>query len=113
MLDPSQYRRLQKDIEGFTEEKVNPFPIPSRYGGDAPDNDLSQHEGDGTFDIRTTSKEDAEMLYQQHQQQQMEQERDVLGNDQPEFSEETKSEPHLTEERSKQIESFTLITHWR
>ena len=67
--------------------------MPVRYGGTAPDNDLSQHEGDGTFDIRTTSKEDAEKLYEMHQQQQMEQANDVLQGEQPVVSEEIKGEP--------------------
>lgn len=80
LLDPAEFQRIDKAIEGFSQASVNPFAIPTKYGGTAPDNDLTQHEGDGTFDIRTTSKEDAEMIYQQHQDQQLQQEQanDVL-----------------------------------
>lgn len=88
LLEPSEFQIIDKPVEGFDQPLVNPFAVPQRYGGTAPDNDLTQHEGDGTFDIRTTSKEQAEELYQQHQNQENSQADDVLQSDQPAVVEE-------------------------
>lgn len=80
LLDPSQFEQLEKPVEGFSDVCVNPFPIPKRYGGSAADNDLNAARPEGeTFDIRTTSKEDAQKIYEEHQKKQDELEQQKLG----------------------------------
>ena len=74
LMDPSEFSKVEKQVEGFEDPLTNPFPIPQRYGGTGADNDLTKKEEDGTFDIRTTSKEDAEKIYEEHQKQQEQQE---------------------------------------
>lgn len=84
LLDPSQFQQLEKPVDGFEDACVNPFPIPQRYGGTGADNDLNAARPEGeTFDIRTTSKEDAQKIYEQHQQKQDELEQQKLGQSKP------------------------------
>lgn len=74
LIEPSEFSLVDKPVEGFTDPPVNPFPIPQRYGGSAPDNDLSQHHGDGTFDIKNISAAEAQKTYEEIQQKQEENE---------------------------------------
>lgn len=66
-MDPSEFSMIDQKIEGIEEDPVQGFPVPSRYGGYAQDNDPSQRESDGTFDIRTTSAAEAQKIYEDSQ----------------------------------------------
>lgn len=75
LLDPKEFKAIEKFVEGMDDYPVNPFAIPKSYGGDAEDFDPSQKQHNGeTFDIRTTSAADAQKIYEDHQRRQEEEE---------------------------------------
>ena len=44
LLDPSEFKLIEKSIEGFDEKPVFVFPYPERYGGTVDDNAIHLNE---------------------------------------------------------------------
>jgi hypothetical protein len=58
LLDPSQFEQVEKPVDGFGDESVNPFPAPRRYGGTGPDNETSANRTGGEGDFFNAQNDD-------------------------------------------------------
>ena len=80
-MDPNDFSPFEQTIEGMDELPVNPFPFPQKYGGSGIDNDLSKKGESEVFDIRNTSAAEAQKIYEDHQQQQVTDQPQDMGDD--------------------------------
>lgn len=106
LLDPSEFEIVRQEVEDMYVKPSQPFAIPRKYGGDAPDNDLTQKkQEEGTFDIRTTSAADAQKIYEEHQKRQEEKEsaeQQEENQDQEEIQDQAENQEQELKEDQKQ-----------